>query len=154
MKHTTRWVLSITEEEPPDEVAEVKCWGWSQQPGCVPLSRKILLKWLASHDASNYGEDAALCFDELLANAIRIPSPTGLTETKWLLYEDRLRVEVNDWSPSAPFISRPKADSESGRGLILVHLLADAWGYVHTTFLHPEGEGFMPGKTVWFELYK
>ncbi|MEU9230409.1 ATP-binding protein [Streptomyces massasporeus] len=136
------------------EPQEVKDWGWSQQPGCVPLSRKVLLKWLERHGASRYSNDAALCFDELLANAIRIPSPTGLTDTRWILYEDKLRVEVRDWSPDAPFLSTPDEDSESGRGLILVHLIADKWGYEHSSFLHPKGEGYVPGKIVWFELHK
>lgn len=136
------------------EPQEAKVWGWAQQPGCVPLSRKVFRKWLARVNASHWEEDATLCFMELLTNAIRIPSPTGLTNTKWLLYEDKLRVEVSDYSPNAPYLSYVDEDSESGRGLILVHLLADKWGYEHTTFLGEHGEGWIPGKVVWFELHK
>jgi hypothetical protein len=135
-----------------NEAAVVKAWGWSQQAGCIPLSRKVFRKWLAKHNLSGVGENAALCFSELLTNAIRIPSPSGLTETRWLLYADRLRVEVQDFSPEAPYLSFADEDEESGRGLLLVHVLADKWGYEHTSFLHPYGEGYMPGKTVWFEI--
>ncbi|MFC9001115.1 ATP-binding protein [Streptomyces rochei] len=136
------------------EPVEVKAWGWSQKPACVPLSRKVFRKWLAKVNASHYEEDATLCFMELLTNAIRIESPTGLTETRWILYEDKLKVEVHDFSPTAPYLSYADDDAERGRGLILVHLLADKWGYDHTTFLHPDGKGHVPGKIVWFELHK
>ncbi|MFD8067910.1 ATP-binding protein [Streptomyces parvulus] len=137
-----------------NEAAEVKEWGWTQHPGCVPLSRKVFRKWLAKVNADHYEEDATLCFMELLTNAIRIESPTGLTHTKWLLYEDKLRVEVHDYSTHAPFLVTQDENSESGRGLILVHLLADKWGYDHTRFLGEHGEGWIPGKIVWFELHK
>lgn len=132
---------------------EVKAWGWTQTPSVVPLSRKVFRKWLARVNANHYEEDATLCFMELLTNAIRIPSPDKLTDTRWILYEDRLRVEVRDYSPDAPYLSPSDSESESGRGLILVHLLADKWGYDHCSFLDGNG-GYLPGKTVWFELHK
>lgn len=134
-------------------LAEVKQWGWTQSPAVVPLSRKVFRKWLAKVNASRFEEDATLCFAELLTNAIRIPSPDGLTETKWVLYPDKLRIEVRDYSTEAPYISPSNPDSESGRGLILVHLLADKWGYDHCRFLDGKG-GYLPGKIVWFELHK
>lgn len=131
----------------------IQQWGWSQQPGCVPLSRKVFHKWLSKHHADHYEEDATLCFVELLTNAIRIPSPSGLTDTTWALYPDKLRVEVRDYSSEAPYLSPVNLDAENGRGLLLVHLLADKWGYDHTTFLDGKG-GYVPGKVVWFELHK
>ncbi|WSE16940.1 ATP-binding protein [Streptomyces sp. NBC_01397] len=134
-------------------ILEVKAWGWTQTPSAASLSRKVFRKWLARVDASRFEEDATLCFMELLTNSIRIPSPDGLTETTWLLYEDRLRIEVRDFSPEAPFLSPSDPEAESGRGLILVHLLADRWGYEHAMFLDGNG-GYLPGKTVWFELNK
>lgn len=136
------------------EPLEVKDWGWNQQPACVPLSRKVFRKWLAKVNAAHWEEDATLCFMELLTNAMKIPSPEGLTETRWMLFEDKLRVEVRDWSDEAPFLAPQDDESEGGRGLILVHLLADKWGYEHSRFLHPKGKGYVPGKTVWFELHK
>ncbi|MFF0808839.1 ATP-binding protein [Streptomyces albogriseolus] len=131
----------------------IQMWGWSQQPGCIPLSRKLLRKWLAKVNADHYEENAVLCFTEVLTNAIRIPSPSGLTDTKWILCPDRLRIEVRDYSTEAPYVSPTDLDAESGRGLLLVHLLADKWGYDHCRFLDGKG-GYVPGKTVWFELYQ
>ncbi|MFD0001984.1 ATP-binding protein [Streptomyces sp. NPDC127178] len=136
-----------------NEASETKDWGWNQVPACVPLSRKVFRKWLTKVNADHYEEDATLCFMELLTNAIRIPSPSGLTDTRWLLFDDKLRVEVKDYSPRAPFVGPSNNEAESGRGLILVNLLADKWGYDHCSFLDGKG-GYLPGKIVWFELHK
>ncbi|MFD1663025.1 SpoIIE family protein phosphatase [Streptomyces caeni] len=54
----------------------------------------------------------------------------------------RLRVEVTDASDDLPHKRRPGELASSGRGLILVELLADAWG------VEPRGEG----KCIWVEL--
>ncbi|MFD7507663.1 ATP-binding protein [Streptomyces sp. NPDC059850] len=55
----------------------------------------------------------------------------------------RLRVEVRDFVSRHPTLrGHPPEDSTSGRGLLLVHTLADAWG------VRAHGVG----KAVWFEL--
>ncbi|MFI0822670.1 ATP-binding protein [Streptomyces sp. NPDC021098] len=55
----------------------------------------------------------------------------------------RLRVEVRDFASRHPTLrGRLPEDSTSGRGLLLVHTLADAWG------VRAHGVG----KAVWFEL--
>ena len=54
----------------------------------------------------------------------------------------RLRVEVSDTSDDLPHKRRPGELASSGRGLVLMELLADTWG------VDPRGEG----KTIWFEL--
>lgn len=55
----------------------------------------------------------------------------------------RLRVEVRDFVSRHPTLrDRPAEDSTSGRGLLLVHTLADAWG------VRAHGVG----KVLWFEL--
>lgn len=43
-----------------------------------------------------------------------------------------------------PGARRVVAEASSGRGLLLMEMLADAWG------VEPRGEG----KSVWFELYE
>ncbi|MGW3929973.1 ATP-binding protein [Streptomyces microflavus] len=145
--------MTTTEAENGEGPVVCKEWGWTQVAACVPLSRKVFRKWLSKLDASHFEEDATLCFMELFTNAIRIPSPDALTETRWILSEEKLRIEVKDYSSDAPWASDPGPDSEHGRGLILVHLLADKWGYDHCTFFDGK-DSFIPGKWVWFELYK
>ncbi|MZD08939.1 SpoIIE family protein phosphatase [Streptomyces sp. SID5785] len=54
----------------------------------------------------------------------------------------RLRVEVSDRSDEVPHRRAPGELSSSGRGLVLLDLLAHRWN------IRPEPEG----KTVWFEL--
>ncbi|MFD7439992.1 SpoIIE family protein phosphatase [Streptomyces sp. NPDC059909] len=56
----------------------------------------------------------------------------------------RLRVEVSDASDELPHKRRPGEMASSGRGLVLMEMLADAWG------VNPRGEG----KSIWFELYE
>ena len=54
-----------------------------------------------------------------------------------------LRVEVHDGDPEQPgSVTEPPADSESGRGLLLVDVLADRWGV----------DEVVGGKRLWFEL--
>jgi hypothetical protein len=54
----------------------------------------------------------------------------------------RIRVEVTDTSDDLPHMRRPGELASSGRGLVLMELLADHWGVA------PRGEG----KSIWFEL--
>ncbi|MFC9752488.1 SpoIIE family protein phosphatase [Streptomyces sp. NPDC056921] len=58
--------------------------------------------------------------------------------------ERRLRVEVSDGSDELPHKRRPGEMASSGRGLVLMEMLADAWG------VDPQGAG----KSIWFELYE
>jgi hypothetical protein len=53
-----------------------------------------------------------------------------------------LLIEVWDPDPALPAVQEPGPTSESGRGLLIVECLADAWGH------HP-ADG---GKVVWCEL--
>ncbi|MCK7623828.1 SpoIIE family protein phosphatase [Streptomyces sp. RS10V-4] len=56
----------------------------------------------------------------------------------------RLRVEVADGSDELPHRRSPGELASSGRGLVLLELLAGAWG------VDPRGDG----KSTWFELYE
>ncbi|MFB7935413.1 ATP-binding protein [Streptomyces sp. NPDC056039] len=85
-------------------------------------------------------ENVELLASEVIANAILhtdAPCDVAVTRT-----EERLRVEVTDTEPSLPSAGKAGPDDESGRGLLLVNALADAWG------TRPEPTG----KTTWFEI--
>ena len=56
----------------------------------------------------------------------------------------RLRVDVADPSDELPHRRQPGEMASSGRGLMMMELLAHAWG------VDPRGEG----KCIWFELYE
>ncbi|MEU8773249.1 SpoIIE family protein phosphatase [Streptomyces sp. NPDC048606] len=56
----------------------------------------------------------------------------------------RLRVEVADGSDELPHKRHPGEMASSGRGVLLMEMLADTWG------VDPRGEG----KSIWFELHE
>ncbi|WP_055589125.1 SpoIIE family protein phosphatase [Streptacidiphilus griseoplanus] len=62
-------------------------------------------------------------------------------------YDDRVRVDVRDADPTPPvpepvvLANQPGSESEHGRGLVIVDVLASDWGNT------PSGRG----KTIWFE---
>ncbi|MEU1375206.1 SpoIIE family protein phosphatase [Streptomyces triculaminicus] len=58
--------------------------------------------------------------------------------------ERRIRVDVEDASDELPHRRQPGEMASSGRGLVLMELLAEAWG------VDPRGEG----KNIWFELFE
>jgi hypothetical protein len=55
-----------------------------------------------------------------------------------------MRVEVTDAGDDLPHKRHPGELASSGRGLLLIELLAETWG------VDPRGEG----KSIWFELYE
>jgi hypothetical protein len=56
----------------------------------------------------------------------------------------RLHAEVGDRSDDMPHRRSPGEMASSGRGLLLMEELADAWG------VDPRGDG----KSIWFELHE
>ncbi|HEX2312959.1 MAG TPA: ATP-binding protein [Thermomonospora sp.] len=109
----------------PEELAKVRSFAAKALAGCPVL------------------EDAILLLDEVAANAIvHTDSPT--VEVALRHVGDVVRGEVRDVGVSdtvpAP---RPESDGESGRGLLIVDILAKQWGSRRTA----------QGRLVWFELH-
>ncbi|MDT0464818.1 ATP-binding protein [Streptomyces gibsoniae] len=85
-------------------------------------------------------ETVELLASELIANAVlHSAGPCDVVVTR---NAERLRVEVTDTDPALPSTVAADLNDESGRGLLLIEALADAWG------VKPEPEG----KTMWFEI--
>ncbi|MFE9621907.1 ATP-binding protein [Streptomyces sp. NPDC006527] len=100
---------------------------------------------------SHVNETLALITAELCANAVqhgRVPGRDFHVRLAAEADGGRLGVEVSDTRaerrPVATTPSGPDAESESGRGLLLVAALADAWGVT-------DRRGG-PGRTVWAVL--
>ena len=87
-------------------------------------------------------DDVVVCVSELATNALvhGVPPGRGYRLMLWLREEGQIRVEVHDSGDGEPGVRVP--DGESGRGLVIVHALADRWGV---------GER-VPGKIVWCEF--
>ncbi len=87
-----------------------------------------------------------LLTSEVVTNVVLHAGPHRPTDEVVLcvgLTEDRVRVEVTDQHPGIPRIGAAVgSDGLSGRGVLLMDVLASAWGVV------PNGRG----KVVWFEV--
>ena len=87
-------------------------------------------------------DTVALLVSELATNSVR-HAAAGFT----LDIErgpERIRVAVSDTGPGDPEVRSPAPAEPSGRGLLIVEALSDAWG------CSPAPGGI--GKTVWFEI--
>ncbi|TXS57446.1 ATP-binding protein [Streptomyces sp. t39] len=111
--------------------------------------RDLLGKWpepgsrTPDDDHADAADVAELLASELVTNAL-IHTDHGAVVTA-TVEDSRLHVEVRDFVAGLAVPDVPNADlGTSGRGLILVESLADAWG-VRTA------QGV--GKVVWFELH-
>jgi serine/threonine-protein kinase RsbW len=97
---------------------------------------------MATH-AQDQADDAVLATSELVTNAI-VHGEGAVTVHVWY-GSTVLRVEVTDQGEATPVARHDHHDAaDSGRGLMIVDMLATSWGVL------PRAGG--PGKTVWFEL--
>jgi anti-sigma regulatory factor (Ser/Thr protein kinase) len=104
--------------------------------------RELLHDWLDEEQV----DAAVLMVSEMATNVLVHTDGDALlvAEVTGERGERRLRVAVGDSSDELPHKRRPGEMASSGRGLMLMEMLADAWG------VDPEGEG----KSIWFELYE
>lgn len=111
--------------------------------GAVPAARRqvvSLAQDLGLPLSDETLETVELLAGEVIANAVLYTdAPCDVSVTR---ADERLRVEVTDMDASLPRTVEAGPNDESGRGLLLVNALADAWG------TQPEP----PGKTTWFEI--
>jgi serine phosphatase RsbU (regulator of sigma subunit)/anti-sigma regulatory factor (Ser/Thr protein kinase) len=112
----------------------------------VRATRKFIRDSLRAWGLDTVADELELMASEIVTNAlIHADSHVDLRLRE---YPDRVRMEVRDSDASPPVPSaisaaeEEKAQSEHGRGLIIVEALASAWG------TSPSGRG----KTVWLEI--
>ncbi|MEU6006986.1 SpoIIE family protein phosphatase [Streptomyces sp. NPDC047453] len=116
------------------------------EPERVSVARRQLRELLHDWSSEEHVDSAVLLLSETLANVLLHTDVDALVlaEVSGERGERRLRVEVTDAGDDLPHKRRPGELASSGRGLVLIELLADAWGVV------PRGQG----KSIWFELYE
>ncbi len=105
-------------------------------------ARRRAAAWLRGHAVGQETLDAAaLILSELVTNAVMHGGGNIIGCTLGLA-DGVLRIEVTDQGHGypEPAVRRPGPDDVSGRGLLLVSAVAEAWGVV------PAGTG---GRTVW-----
>ncbi|MFD5143462.1 SpoIIE family protein phosphatase [Streptomyces sp. NPDC058401] len=110
-------------------------------PDAPAMARHLIRAAAAAWGAWDQADEIELAADELMTNALVHTDGVGGVSMR-LTPEGRIRIEVEDTSSALP--RRREADdwAVSGRGLMLVDRLADAWG------VEPRGGG----KCVWCEF--
>ncbi|SFD15864.1 ATP-binding protein [Streptomyces aidingensis] len=116
------------------------------------VARSTVRAVLLHHGLEQLSYRAALLTTELVTNSVRYTEGPASVRVTWRSPE--LRVSVWDTSPDLPPgcggpRPLPSADSETGRGLLLLDVYADRWGGCALGST-PWGSG---GKTIWFELH-
>jgi anti-sigma regulatory factor (Ser/Thr protein kinase) len=114
------------------------------QPARIAAARRELRGILQDWYSPDAADAAVLLVSELLTNVLLHTDQEGalVAELSGPPGERRLRIEVSDGSDELPHLRSPGEMASSGRGLVLLDLLADRWG------VRPSGEG----KLVWFEM--
>ncbi|MEU4264776.1 ATP-binding SpoIIE family protein phosphatase [Streptomyces argenteolus] len=116
------------------------------EPERVAASRQQLRELLHDWADGEQVDAAVLMVSEMATNVLVHTDGDALlvAEVSGERGERRLRVVVGDSSDELPHKRCPGEMASSGRGLVLMEMLADAWG------VDPQGEG----KSIWFELYE
>ncbi|MFF4030804.1 SpoIIE family protein phosphatase [Streptomyces sviceus] len=116
------------------------------EPERVAVARQQLRELLHDWPSADQVDSAVLLLSETLTNVLVHTDADALllAEVRGEPGERRMRIEVTDTSDDLPHKRRPGELASSGRGLMLIELLADVWG------VDPQGEG----KSIWFELYE
>ncbi|WP_217176751.1 SpoIIE family protein phosphatase [Streptomyces sp. AC495_CC817] len=127
---TRRTALTVAQAEP-ERIA-----------GARQQVRELLHDWTSGDQV----DSAVLLVSEMLTNvlvhtdadALLVAEMTGESGKR------RMRFEVTDASDDLPHKRHPGELASSGRGLVLMDVLADAWG------VDPRGDG----KSIWCELHE
>ncbi|CAL9468875.1 hypothetical protein SUDANB58_02810 [Streptomyces sp. enrichment culture] len=116
------------------------------EPERIATARRHLRDLLHDWPDAEQRDAAVLLLSEALTNVLVHTDADALlvAEMTGEPGERRIRAEVFDDGADLPHKRRPGEMASSGRGLMLIELLADAWGVA------PRGRG----KSIWFEIYE
>ncbi|WP_149548007.1 SpoIIE family protein phosphatase [Streptomyces marokkonensis] len=116
------------------------------EPERIAVARHQLRELLHDWSSPDQVDSAVLLLSEVLTNVLVHTDADALLLAEVTDGGDgrRIRVEVTDAGDDLPHLRRPGELASSGRGLVLVELLAHTWG------VDPRGAG----KSIWFELYE
>lgn len=116
------------------------------EPERIAGARKQVRELLHDWADEEQVDSAELMVSEMVTNVLVHTDGDALlvAEAVGELGTRRLRVEVADSSDELPHKRHPGEMASSGRGLLLMEMLADTWG------VDPRGDG----KSIWFELHE
>lgn len=108
------------------------------RPVSVGDARRAVVELLSGQDRDDLVETAELLVSELVTNAL-VHAGTAI-DVAASLDETGLRVEVADGSPHFPVRRRYAPTAGTGRGMMMLEAMVDAWGVARRS----------GGKAVWF----
>lgn len=114
------------------------------EPERIADARQQLRELLHDWASADQLDSAVLLVSEMVTNVLVHTDADALlvAEVAGEAGKRRMRIEVTDGSDALPHRRHPGELASSGRGLVLVEMLADAWG------VDPRGQG----KSIWFEF--
>ncbi|MEU8618183.1 SpoIIE family protein phosphatase [Streptomyces sp. NPDC048623] len=114
------------------------------EPEHIATAREQVRQLLHDWNDADQVDSAVLMVSEMVTNVLVHTDGDALLVAEVACRGEarRLRVEVSDASDELPHKRHPGELASSGRGLILMEMLAHTWG------VDPRGEG----KSIWFEL--
>ncbi|MFE2537493.1 SpoIIE family protein phosphatase [Streptomyces sp. NPDC059371] len=114
------------------------------EPERIADARQQLRELLHDWASADQLDSAVLLVSEMVTNVLVHTDADALlvAEVAGEPGKRRMRIEVTDGSDALPHRRHPGELASSGRGLVLVEMLADAWG------VDPRGQG----KSIWFEF--
>ena len=119
--------------------------------GAVPCARLHARHVLWEWGLAGLAESAELLVSEMITNGVQASQAMTQAAVRLWLVSDRARVVILAWdaSPLPPVPAGPRADSENGRGLLLVDAISERWGwYVPGGQPSADAPG-QHGKVVW-----
>ncbi len=116
------------------------------EPERIAAARQQLRDLMHDWADEDQVDSAVLMVSEMVTNVLVHTDGDALlvAEITGELHRRRIHVEVADASDDMPHLRQPGEMASSGRGLVLMELLAETWG------VDPRGDG----KSIWFELYE
>ncbi|MGY0068424.1 ATP-binding SpoIIE family protein phosphatase [Streptomyces sp. QTS137] len=129
VRRALRRTMLTVEQSEPERVAEAR-----------QHLRELLHDWCSPDQV----DSAVLLLSEVLTNVLVHTDADALLQAEVIGGPEgrRMHIEVTDGGADLPHIRTPGELASSGRGLLLIELLAHTWGVA------PRGKG----KSIWFEL--
>lgn len=129
VRPSLRRTMLTVEQAEPERIAEARQY-----------LRELLHDWCSPDQV----DSAVLLLSEVLTNVLVHTDAAALLEAEITDGPQgrRMRIEVTDAGDDLPHLRTPGELASSGRGLLLIKLLAHTWGVA------PRGKG----KSIWFEL--
>lgn len=134
------WRYRHDEPRPPNSVPPAGAGGCritlAPAPESTKTARDFTTATLRGWHLNALIQDAVMVASELVTNAIRHGTPLAVdneerprVELTWWCQPSGLICVVTDRSTKPPVLAPADLHAESGRGLQIVHALADTWGW-------------------------